>query len=255
MLAITGMHYHDLIGTLAQQDVELDKLFMDVAVFNQRVMGPTTSRTLADLACRTALSYRGVAHITFPTDLQEKEVTQASAPSATCRITPPTSARRARPCPARGGPAPRGRHPERRQEGRHPGRRRARCTPRDELEQAAEMLGAPIVKALLGKAAVPDDSPYTTGGIGLLGTKPSQDAMESCDTLLIVGTSFPYIEFYPEARQGARRADRPRPEAHRPALSGGGRPGRRQPAHARRSCCRCCGARTTAASWRRRRRA
>ena len=78
----------------------------------------------------------------------------------------------------------------------------------DELEQLAEVLGAPIVKALLGKAAVPDDSPYTTGGIGLLGTKPSQEAMEECDTLLMVGTIFPYIEFYPEARAGARRADR-----------------------------------------------
>jgi len=55
----------------------------------------------------------------------------------------------------------------------------------DELEQVAELLGAPIIKPLLGKAAVPDDSPYTTGGIGLLGTKPSQEAMEDCDTLLI----------------------------------------------------------------------
>ena len=60
-----------------------------------------------------------------------------------------------------------------------------------ELEKIAELLAAPIVKALLGKAAVPDDSPYTTGGIGLLGTKPSQEAMEDCDTLLMVGTSFP----------------------------------------------------------------
>jgi pyruvate dehydrogenase (quinone)/pyruvate oxidase len=68
----------------------------------------------------------------------------------------------------------------------------------DELEQLAEMLGAPIVKPLLGKACVPDDSPYTTGSIGLLGTKPSQEAMEECDTLLMIGTSFPYIEFYPK---------------------------------------------------------
>jgi pyruvate dehydrogenase (quinone)/pyruvate oxidase len=67
-----------------------------------------------------------------------------------------------------------------------------------ELEELAEALGAPIIKALLGKAAVPDDSPYTTGGIGLLGTEPSQDAIEGCDTLLMVGTSFPYIEFLPE---------------------------------------------------------
>ena len=67
-----------------------------------------------------------------------------------------------------------------------------------ELEEIAEILGAPIVKPLLGKSAVPDDSPYTTGGIGLLGTLPSSEAMESCDTLLMVGTSFPYIEFYPK---------------------------------------------------------
>jgi pyruvate dehydrogenase (quinone)/pyruvate oxidase len=74
----------------------------------------------------------------------------------------------------------------------------------DELEAVAERLGAPIVKALLGKAAVADDSPYTTGGIGLLGTRPSQEAMEECDTLLMVGTSFPYIEFMP--RPGQARA-------------------------------------------------
>jgi len=67
-----------------------------------------------------------------------------------------------------------------------------------ELEQLAEILGAPIVKALLGRAAVPDDSAYTTGTIGLLGTKPSQEAMETCDTLLMVGTSFPYLEFLPK---------------------------------------------------------
>ena len=60
------------------------------------------------------------------------------------------------------------------------------------------MMGAPIVKPLLGKAVVPDDSPYTTGGIGLLGTAPSEVAMEQCDTLLMVGTSFPYMEFYPK---------------------------------------------------------
>jgi pyruvate dehydrogenase (quinone)/pyruvate oxidase len=71
----------------------------------------------------------------------------------------------------------------------------------DELEKVAELLGAPIIKALLGKAAVPDDSPYTTGSIGLLGTRPSQEAMEDCDTLLIVGSSFPYIEFMPKPGQ------------------------------------------------------
>ena len=70
-----------------------------------------------------------------------------------------------------------------------------------ELEETAEILGAPIVKALLGKAAVPDDSPYTTGGIGLPGTRPSQEALEQCDTFLLAGTSFPYIEFMPQPGQ------------------------------------------------------
>ena len=70
-----------------------------------------------------------------------------------------------------------------------------------ELIAIAEKLGAPIIKALLGKACVPDDSPYTTGGIGLLGTRPSQEVMEQCDTLLMVGTSFPYVEFLPKPGQ------------------------------------------------------
>src|SRR3984957_8429106 len=79
VLALTGLHFHDLIGTLAQQDVELDKLFEDVTVFNQRVMGVTHVENLVDLACRTALSYRGVAHITFPTDLQDQEMSRKQA--------------------------------------------------------------------------------------------------------------------------------------------------------------------------------
>src|SRR6185436_3739771 len=71
----------------------------------------------------------------------------------------------------------------------------------DELIAVAEMLGAPIVKALLGKGVVPDDHPLTTGGIGLLGTRPSHEVLEQCDTLLIVGSTFPYIEYYPKPGQ------------------------------------------------------
>src|ERR1051325_2283092 len=71
----------------------------------------------------------------------------------------------------------------------------------DELLELAEKLGAPIVKPLLGKACVPDDSAYTTGGIGLLGTRPSHEAIEDCDTLFMIGTSFPYIEFLPKPDQ------------------------------------------------------
>jgi pyruvate dehydrogenase (quinone) len=74
VLAITGHHYHDLIDTHAQQDVDLDRVFMDVAVYNTRVMGPAHVEQVANLACRTAVSYRGVAHINFPVDLQEHKV-------------------------------------------------------------------------------------------------------------------------------------------------------------------------------------
>src|SRR6185437_5622936 len=67
----------------------------------------------------------------------------------------------------------------------------------EELIQVAELLGAPIVKPLLGKGAVPDDSPYTTGSIGLLGTKPSEEAIRNCDLLFMIGTAFPYMAFLP----------------------------------------------------------
>src|SRR5204862_8301393 len=74
VLAITGLTFHDLIGTRTQQDVELDKTFIDVATYNVRVMGASHVANVADLACRTALSYRGVSHITFPVDVQEQEI-------------------------------------------------------------------------------------------------------------------------------------------------------------------------------------
>src|SRR5437764_5740014 len=73
VLAITGHHYHDLIDTFAQQDLDLDKVFQDVAVYNTRVMGPAHVENVANLACRAALSYRGVSHVNFPTDLQDQE--------------------------------------------------------------------------------------------------------------------------------------------------------------------------------------
>src|SRR5437762_2356775 len=78
VLAITGHHYHDLIDTHAQQDVDLDKLFMDVAVYNARIMGPSHVEQVANLACRSALGRRGVAHINFPVDLQEHEIEEHS---------------------------------------------------------------------------------------------------------------------------------------------------------------------------------
>src|SRR5213075_3397165 len=73
VLAITGLQFHDLIGTHTQQDVALDKLFMDVCVYNERVMGANHMENVLDLACRTALAYRGVSHINVPVDFQEQE--------------------------------------------------------------------------------------------------------------------------------------------------------------------------------------
>src|SRR5437016_2566912 len=74
VLAITGLQFHDLVDTYTQQDVELDKLFVDVAKYNSRIMGPAHVENVTSLACRTALAYRGVAHVTFPVDLQEQEL-------------------------------------------------------------------------------------------------------------------------------------------------------------------------------------
>ena len=200
VLAITGHHYHDLIDTHAQQDVNLDRLFADVAVYNTRVMGPAHVENVVDLACRTALGYRGVAHINFPVDLQDQEVRERSKRNV-ANHTSDVLAHRAR-LPAENDIV-------RAATVLNAGKKIAILCGQgalhatDELEEVAERLGAPIIKALLGKAAVPDMSPYTTGGIGLLGTKPSQEALEECDTLLMVGTSFPYIEFLP--KPGAAR--------------------------------------------------
>ena len=90
VLAITGLQFHDLIDTYTQQDVELDKLFMDVGVYNARVMGAAHVENVVELACRTALAYRGVAHITIPVDIQDQTVEEDRARSATCRTTSPS---------------------------------------------------------------------------------------------------------------------------------------------------------------------
>jgi pyruvate dehydrogenase (quinone) len=196
VLAITGMPYHDLIGTRTQQDVELDKVFADVAEYSIRIMGPTHVENVAHLACRTALLRRGVSHITFPVDLQEREIKGERSKRNVPGHMSDVLAHSAR-LPHEGDLAQAA-------DILNQGKKvvilagRGALHAGAELEQVADILGAPIVKALLGKAVVPDDSPFTTGTAGLLGTLPSQEAMETCDTLLMVGTSFPYIEFLPK---------------------------------------------------------
>src|SRR3954453_12849463 len=197
VLALTGQTYHDLIGTRYQQEVDLLSLFKDVAVYNQQVLGAGHVRALIDAGCRAALSVRGVAHITCPVDLQEQslkddEPSQKKVEGHTSDAwRPPVVV----PCDADIRAAA---------DVLNAGTKTVILAGQGalgagaELEQLADVMAAPIVKPLLGKAVVPDDSPFTTGGIGLLGTAPSEEAMEQADTLLMAGTSFPYMEFYPK---------------------------------------------------------
>ena len=200
VVALTGLPYHDLIDTATQQDVSLDRLFEDVAVYSTRVMGAAHVENTITLACRTALARRGVAHVSLPVDVQEEPIEQSSA-------SPRNVAHHVSFAQADALRIPAPQDIDRAAAILNAGRRVAILAgagalgAREELLRTADLLAAPIVKALLGKAVVPDDHPMTTGGIGLLGTRPSQEAFEQCDTLLIVGSTFPYIEYYPKPGQ------------------------------------------------------
>jgi len=202
VLAITGMTYHDLIGTHYLQDLNHDYLFDGVAAYNQRLMGPGHVENVANLACRTALANRAVSHICIPIDYQVMEMDESdrfkrNVPGHTAG---PEGFVQPRAIPPRA-------HLERAAEllrGKTKPAILAGAGARGagkELEELAEKLGAVIVKALLGKDSVPDDSPYVAGGTGVVGTRPSQEAFQQCDALIIVGSSFPYIEFLPAPGQ------------------------------------------------------
>ena len=196
VLAITGHTFHDLIGTHYQQDVDLDKLYMDVAAYNQRVTGPDHVVNVVDEAIKTALSYRTVAHITIPKDVQdwnsESKRSPANVPAHSADLFSTAI------------PVPSQELLTQAAAVINEGSKvvilagRGCLNASTEILQMAQAVGGPIIKALLGKAVVPDRDPYTTGGIGLLGTAPSQDAMQECDTLIIAGSSFPCLEFYPK---------------------------------------------------------
>lgn len=200
VLAITGHTFHDLIGTHYQQDVDLDKLFMDVSAYNERIMGPHHVESVVDEAIKAALSHRTVAHITIPKDIQDWEMDET--PQSGMNVEHHSA----------DVYSPAYLHPpetllEKAAEVINAGSRvailagRGALKARNEVLELAERVAGPIVKPLLGKAVVPDNSPYTTGGIGLLGTAPSSDAMQDCDTLVMIGTSFPYMEFLPKPGQ------------------------------------------------------
>jgi len=199
VLAITGHTFHDMIGTDYQQDVDLDKLFMDVSVYSERVMGPAHVVNVVDMAIKAALTERGVAHVCIPKDIQEwsaqDERSSANIPHHSADLF------------AQINPLPPQQQLQRAADLINAGSKvailagRGCLQARDQVTQLAEAVAGPIVKPLLGKAVVPDDSPYTTGGIGLLGTAPSQDALAECDTFIIAGSSFPYMEFLPKPDQ------------------------------------------------------
>ena len=199
VLAITGHTFHDLIGTHYQQDVDLVKVFSDVAAYNERVMGPAHVCNVVDEAVKTAIAKRTVAHITIPKDIQDWSA-DGKRSKANVALHSGDLYSEALPLPP---------HAMLRQAADllNTGSKvailagRGCLTARKEILAVAETLAAPIIKPLLGKAVVPDDHPYTTGGIGLLGTAPSQEVLEECDTLLIAGSSFPYLEFYPKPGQ------------------------------------------------------
>jgi pyruvate dehydrogenase (quinone)/pyruvate oxidase len=203
VLAVTGLQHHDLLATFTQQDVELDKLFADACAYNARIMGPAHVENVVGLACRTAFAYRRPVHVTIPIDVQ-------TMPLGKDRRSERNAEGHVSTVPARGGGAADGEALDRAVEILESGSKifilagQGAAAARPELLELAERLAAPIGKALLGKAVIPDDSPFTTGGVGLLGTGPSAEAMKACDTLLIVGSTFPYIEYYP--RPGQARA-------------------------------------------------
>src|SRR5437764_11633973 len=210
VVAITGMTYHDVIGTHYLQDINHDFALNDACVYSQRIMGEAHVLNVVDRAVRSAIGARGPAAIAFPIDIQsgeavtgDRSIKNVEGHSAVAaldgRRIPPRErieqavgvlAGAAKPLIFIGA-----------------GARGAGGA----VERVAEKLGAPIVKAMLGKDAVPDDSPYCLGGYAMVGTRPAQEALKGCDAILIVGSSSPYIEFLPEpgSAAGVQIDDRP----------------------------------------------
>jgi pyruvate dehydrogenase (quinone) len=198
VLAITGTTYSDLMNSNYQQDVNLLQLFSDVTVYNNMINRPEHAEMTVDIACRSALSSRGVSHLTIPIDVQELklkgEYSRHKVPGHTSDFYTNITV------PERG-------LIEKAANILNSGKKvvilagQGALDAGDEVVQVAEKLAAPVVKALLGKAVIPDDHPLSIGGLGLLGTEPATDAMNEADTLLMVGTSFPYIDYLPKPGQ------------------------------------------------------
>lgn len=196
VVAIVGQAARAAMGGDYQQEVDLASLFKDVAhEYVQTAMVPSQIRTLVDRAIRIALSQRTVTCIIIPHDLQDEPYEEPGAEHGTVH----TGVGYSSPIVV-----PKRDDLERAAAILNGGKRVAMLVgagalhATDEIIETAQHLGAGVAKALLGKAALPDDLPFVTGSIGLLGTKPSWELMMNCDTLFMIGSTFPYSEFLPE---------------------------------------------------------
>jgi pyruvate dehydrogenase (quinone) len=199
VLAITGQQARAALGGHYQQELDLTSMFKDVAgAFVQQASSPPQTRHLVDRAVRIALGERKVTAIIFPNDLQELPYEEPPRKHGTLHSGVGFSAPKTVPYEA---------DLKRAAEVLNAGRRVAilvgagALNATDEVIALSEKLQAGVAKALLGKAALPDDLPWVTGSIGLLGTKPSWNLMTGCDTFLMIGSGFPYSEFLPEEGQ------------------------------------------------------
>ena len=200
VVALTGLTFHDLRGVRYQQGVDTVKLMEPLATYNEEVTGPEHALLIANRACRAALGNRGVAHLAISKDVQmmklsaEKRSMRNPGARSSSSWSPPL-------------PVPPSDQLQIAADVLNVGTRVAvlvgqgALPAREEVTQLADMLASPVAKALLGKAVLPDDSPFTTGGIGDLGTAPSSWAMQNCDTVLILGSTMPWEEYYPKPGQ------------------------------------------------------
>ena len=196
VVAIVGQQARAAIGGSYQQEVDLISLYKDVAhEFVHMATVPSQIRHLTDRAIRIAKNERCVTCIIIPNDLQEAAFEEPERAHGTIHSGIGYSTAQIIPAP---------KDLQKAAEVLNEGKKVAMLIgagafgAETEVMEVAELLGAGVAKALLGKAVLPDDLPYVTGSIGLLGTKPSWDLMMDCDTLLMIGSSFPYSEFLPK---------------------------------------------------------
>jgi len=201
VLAICGQAETTVRGANYQQELNLDRIFADVSGYVQEVTSPAQTRHVTDRAIRIALAGNDVSVIVLPKDVQDATYEEPAQEHGFTRSGFGYS---------RPSVVPKLADLERAAEILNTGKKVAILIGAGargaaaEVVEVADMLGAGVAKALLGKDALPDDLPFVTGAIGLLGTKPSSDMMTDCDTLLMIGTGFPWAEFLPE--DGAVRA-------------------------------------------------